>query len=369
MSLAGSLSFAAKVIPAGRTFCRRLFDRATELPSLDTQTAVPDSARLDIMWWKVCLKEWNGRKPLIAPSRTTAEDIGFYTDASGLIGFGLVFGNEWSHGTWSSSQVPHSIEWKELYAVVLALCTWAPQLKHRRVLLYTDNEAICYIWRTGTSSSKAIMDLVRAGLLLAAHHNIIILLCHIAGHNNTLADSLSRSQVRRFQSLHPDAAEAPTLAAQSTLQELMTEPWSSSIKAWQQFPGNVRFRLAIVREVCCAKAVLPVPRERARSDQLFKLEVCNGISWQLPQAVHPSSATQTCATRPRPHPLCIRPCQAALPGCMPQSTKVSPCQRCRHSRRSLQRAALLASLDAHSARPRNALERPDARVPWPTESQ
>ena len=257
LSLAGSLSFAAKVIPAGRTFCRRLFDSAATLPSLDAPVAVPSEAKLDILWWDACISQWNGRKPLIEPSWSTAEDIGLYTDASGRHGFGLVFGSKWSYGAWSPDQAEHTIEWKELYAVMLALCTWAHTLEDRRVLLYTDNEAICYIWRSGTSPNGAVMDLVRAGLLKAAQHNIVLLLRHIAGHCNDLADSLSRLQVRRFRTLNPTADAAPTPPAQSTLHQLMTQPWSSSVTAWQTAPARRTLQCSVP-----TNALLPYGRSR-----------------------------------------------------------------------------------------------------------
>ena len=233
LSLAGSLTFAAKVIPPGRTFCRRLFSCASALSGLDTNVAVPEEAKLDVMWWEACIRHWNGRNLLLPPSWHTAQDLGLFTDASGSKGFGMVLGTQWSYGAWTPEESTRTIEWKELFAVLLACITWGPELSDRRVLLYCDNEAVCHVWRTGVSKSSTVMDLVRAGLLWAAQQNTVLLIRHISGHNNVLADALSRMQLTQFRSLHPAANPNPTPPARRALRELMLAPWSSSVKAWQ----------------------------------------------------------------------------------------------------------------------------------------
>jgi len=233
LSLAGSLSFAAKVVPPGRTFCRRLFTSASQLNSMDTAGPVPTDVKLDIQWWSACLGKWNGRNAVTPSDWTTAEDIGFFTDASGSHGYGMVFGPHWCYGSWPDSLKHESIEWKELFAVVLACLTWSTSLTNRRVLLYCDNEAVCHVWRTGVSRNSKVMDLIRAGLLINARNNCIVLIRHIRGHSNDLADALSRLQVTRFKDLHQQADSDPTTAALPDLIKLMTAPWSSSVKAWQ----------------------------------------------------------------------------------------------------------------------------------------
>ena len=166
----------------------------------------------------------------------SSNDLDLYTDASGAIGFGMVCGVQWSYGAWTADELVRSIEWKELFAVVLALCTWGRELAQKRILIHCDNQAVCDIWQSGTSKCQHIMSLVRTGLLMSAKLNTVVLLAHIKGCTNVLADALSRSQVDRFKLLHPSADQHPTRAARSELTSLMSAPGSSSIRAWQLAP-------------------------------------------------------------------------------------------------------------------------------------
>ena len=61
LSLIGSLSFAAKVVPPGRTFIRRLIDLSCTTTSLDSTITLDDDAQLDIHWWLEFAGTWNGR--------------------------------------------------------------------------------------------------------------------------------------------------------------------------------------------------------------------------------------------------------------------------------------------------------------------
>jgi len=54
------------------------------------------------------------------------------------------------------------------------------------------------------------MSIIRAILAKAAGCNFIIYIQHIAGINNSIADSLSRMQMERFRALAPLAARHPT---------------------------------------------------------------------------------------------------------------------------------------------------------------
>ena len=60
LSLIGSLSFAAKVVPAGRIFFRRLIDLSTSVKKLHHRIKLNSSARADIQWWLDFLPTWNG---------------------------------------------------------------------------------------------------------------------------------------------------------------------------------------------------------------------------------------------------------------------------------------------------------------------
>ena len=80
LSLVGSLSFAAKVVPPGRTFVRRLLDLAKSIPQLDTPFDLFKDARQDIKWWHTFLPTWNGRTFFHDVAWTRSPDLELYTD-------------------------------------------------------------------------------------------------------------------------------------------------------------------------------------------------------------------------------------------------------------------------------------------------
>ena len=122
LSLIGTLSFAAKVVPAGSTFLRRMIDTATTVPSLQDDIQLSESFRLDFEWWQAFATPWNGRSFFLRPGWTPSPDLELYTDSSGSIGYGAYCQGSWFNGHWSQEQLHHSIQWKELYPIVLAVC-------------------------------------------------------------------------------------------------------------------------------------------------------------------------------------------------------------------------------------------------------
>ena len=60
LSLIGKLSFAAKVVPAGRLFFRRLINLSTKARRLHHYLHINAASRMDILWWKEFLPIWNG---------------------------------------------------------------------------------------------------------------------------------------------------------------------------------------------------------------------------------------------------------------------------------------------------------------------
>ena len=91
-----------------------------------------------------------------------------------------------------------------------AVFTWGNRWTNKQIIINTDNLTLTDIWKTGSSRDKDVMRLVRALFLFSARHNINILMKHISGHNNYLADSLSRLQVDKFKHHCPEADHQPT---------------------------------------------------------------------------------------------------------------------------------------------------------------
>ena len=197
LSLIGKLTFACKVIPAGRIFLRRLLDTAHSVHDLETQFHIDHEALLDIEWWSRFSVNWNGKALFLEARWIPAHHLQLYTDASTMIGFDAYW-----NGAWFSQPRPqHLMNIKELYANVMVCEVWGRQWKGKRLLFHCDNQAIVQVWESGLSRSSKLMCLVRALLFVATRHNFHVFICHIPGITNSIADSLPRMQMQRFMSL------------------------------------------------------------------------------------------------------------------------------------------------------------------------
>ena len=210
LALIGKLSFCARIIPSGRTFLRRLIDLSTSVGSLSHHISLNAEAREDIKWWLTFLPQWNGKYKILEPGSTRCPDMQLFTDASGCEGFGIYFDGKWISSQWPTKFAAHSIQWKELFPIFVACYIWAPCFTGKRLLFHCDNQAVVNIWSANTSRCPKIMNLLRKLFFVTAKYNFTVNVIHIAGTNNSLADSLSRSQICKFRQLAPQAKEAPT---------------------------------------------------------------------------------------------------------------------------------------------------------------
>ena len=210
LSLIGKLSFAAKVVPSGRTFIRRLIDLAKSVSRLSHHISLNDGARQDIDWWLQFLPTWNGKQKILDPFITLCPDINLYTDASGCLGFGIYFNGHWISQRWPPGYETYSIQWKELFPIYVTCVIWQRQFSGKRLLFHCDNKAVVNIWSADSTRSPVIMSLIRKLFYIAAKNEFTVNVQHIPGTSNLLADSLSRLQVQKFLQLAPAADRQPT---------------------------------------------------------------------------------------------------------------------------------------------------------------
>ena len=210
LSLIGKLTFGCKVIPAGRIFLRRLLDTAHSTDQLDGNISIDNEALEDIRWWLTFSSSWNGKAMFLNSRWTPAHHLNLFTDASSTIGFGAYWNGAWFSQHWPQQLQCKSIDWKELYAIVMACEVWGQHWGGKRLLFHCDNKPVVQVWESGSSRSSDLMRLVRALFFLAARHNFHVMICHIPGTNNSIADALSRMQLTRFRSLVPEANNHPT---------------------------------------------------------------------------------------------------------------------------------------------------------------
>ena len=226
LSLIGSLSFAAKVVPPGRTFIRRLLDLSCSASALSDVLVLDDEARLDIQWWVSFIQDWNGRSFFHDITWTKSPDLELYTDASDL-GFGGYFCGRWFLGSWPDPLVSEPIMVRELYPIALCCLLWGKEWSGKKLLFHCDNEAAVLAWKKGACRNRNAMSLIRGMLGIAARNNFILYIQHIAGTNNSIADALSRMQVARFRQLAPAADPCPTSPPQ-----LDVSNWSGRLAFW-----------------------------------------------------------------------------------------------------------------------------------------
>ena len=209
LSLVGKLSFACKVVPAGRIFLRRLIDLSCKVSRMHHHLRLCTDAYLDLDWWLAFLPTWNGTSYILESTWSTSPSMSLFTDASGRLGWGAYWSGHWIQSPWSCDQVNRDIVWKELFAIASAVNTWGHHWPRKKVLIHCDNQAVVEIWKKGTTNCPNIMSLVRMLYFCAAKYNIHVLITHIAGTDNCIADALSRFQVHRFHQLAPRAASNP----------------------------------------------------------------------------------------------------------------------------------------------------------------
>ena len=151
--------------------------------------------------------EWN-----IIHSREQLVHLPFNVSVYGCfrhLWLGAYWSERWVQAHWSTDQIGRDIAWKELFAIASAVNTWGHHWPRKKVSVHCDKQAAVDIWKKGSTVCSQVMALVRMLYFCAAQHNIHIIVTHIDGTNNCIADALSRFQVQCFHRLDPEAANNP----------------------------------------------------------------------------------------------------------------------------------------------------------------
>ncbi len=186
-----------------------MIDLSTTASSQHENVLLTSDFRLDIQWWQAFATPWTGRSFFLLPYWTPAPDLDLFTDSSGTIGYGAFMAGEWFNSRWTPDQAPRSIQWKELYPMVLSAATWGHRWSTLKIRFLCDNQAVVSCVVSGTSHCPHMMHLLRNLFLIAANHNFTISACHLPGRHNIIADSLSRFLMQEFRAQAPTAAGAP----------------------------------------------------------------------------------------------------------------------------------------------------------------
>jgi len=164
---------------------------------------ITPEAKQDLAWWEDFLPSWSGSSLILDTHWTPSSDM----QLSQMLteGWGAFRQGHWLQARWSHQQSSMPIVWKELYAIVCAVHSWGHLWTKQKILFHCDNTSIVDIWQKGSTRDPEIMALVYMLYLRAGHHHINVVITHISGIHNCIADALSRFQTSRFQKLVPTA--------------------------------------------------------------------------------------------------------------------------------------------------------------------
>lgn len=209
-AILGLLNFACEVIIPGRPFLRRLIDLTIGVKAPHFRIRLTKEVKEDLRLWLAFLEGHNGKCLFQDLRQVPCHEVNLYTDASGSIGYGAIFGSAWFCGKWSEWWTKQNITLLELYPIVMAVETWGRDLENKQLILHTDNSALVSVLSKQTSKEPIVMVLVRRLVLKCLELNLTLTAKHVRGKDNSVADALSRLQVQRFRSLCPVAASLPT---------------------------------------------------------------------------------------------------------------------------------------------------------------
>lgn len=209
-SIIGLLNFACSVIIPGRVFLRRLINLTMGIKKPHHFIRLTTEVKKDLLIWQTFLASFNGKSFFLEEGWSSSSSFCFYTDAAQSKGYGIIFGKQWAYGRWPESWTEYSISFLEFFPIVAGLSIWSHELKHRRVLFFTDNESIVHVINKQTTKDRKLLGLLSTLVLICLKNNILFRARHIRGTKNILADHLSRLQIERFKALAPDMNPVPT---------------------------------------------------------------------------------------------------------------------------------------------------------------
>ena len=202
--ICGFLNFLGRCVVPGRAFTRRLYTYTSGNLKPHHHMRVNNEMRMDLEMWKTFLEHPTAFcRPFLDFNDTLkADDIYFYTDASGRIGMGAINDEQWMIQMWEQSfldKFKPNIQYLELYALVAAVLQWIHKYSNRKVALFCDNKNVQSAVNDSSTSCKYCMRLIRILVLHCLKANVKVKVNYVKSKDNTLADALSRGQIDLFK--------------------------------------------------------------------------------------------------------------------------------------------------------------------------
>ena len=119
------------------------------LKASDHKIKLSGGIRADITWWQSFMASFNGRSLLLDHQPITS----IFTDSCDVAAGGT-FEGDWFYLNWEldcPSVANLHINSKEILAVFVAVCRWAPRWRNKRICIQSDNTFIVASINRGTS--------------------------------------------------------------------------------------------------------------------------------------------------------------------------------------------------------------------------
>ena len=132
-------------------FLRRLITLSTSVKQLHHHISLNKEAQADIKWWIQNLPLLNVKSIIPEFMTITSLDLKPFTGASSTIGFGAIFNNSWIQSKWPPQFAHHSIDYKELFAILATSNTVSHGVENSRdsasySLLIPTNRSNMELW-------------------------------------------------------------------------------------------------------------------------------------------------------------------------------------------------------------------------------
>ena len=183
---------------------------ASKVPHLHHKITLTPEFQLDVQWWLQYLPQWNGVSLFPQSHWVSNIELHLFTDSSDQVAAGYF------NGAWFIVPFAYeffelrstSINWRELFAIVVAAETFGKYWNSKRIMFHCDNMCVVEVIKSGTCRSDRIMDLVHKLFFICAKHDFEVSMCT---KDNDIADALSRLQFERFKWLAPHADKHMTM--------------------------------------------------------------------------------------------------------------------------------------------------------------
>ena len=192
-SLLGSLLYITKCVKPARYFLNRMLQLLRDHNKL-SKIQLNDNFHRDLNWFNVFLLQYNGVTfyDHQKPQHTV------HLDAC-LTGFGGQFANSVYTLPIPIGYKDYTIVHLEILNIVVALKLWGSEWTDKVIEVKCDNMAVVEVLRSGRARDPILATCARNVWLLTSLFNINLIVNHIPGVKNQVADMLSRWQTTAVQ--------------------------------------------------------------------------------------------------------------------------------------------------------------------------